>query len=63
MSAQTSMLHARVEDQLKTQASDALAGVVVTLFATLFAKLTQLIVPQSVYPLGMGKQWSGSLLL
>ena len=31
MPAQTSMLHVRVDDQLKAQASDALAGVGLTL--------------------------------
>ncbi len=31
MPAQTSMLHVRVDDQLKSQASDALAGVGLTL--------------------------------
>ena len=31
MSVQTSMLHVRVDDQLKAQASDALAGVGLTL--------------------------------
>lgn len=31
MSAQTSMLHVRVDDQLKTQAAEALAGVGLTL--------------------------------
>ncbi|MFZ3581870.1 type II toxin-antitoxin system RelB/DinJ family antitoxin [Loktanella sp. DJP18] len=31
MPAQTSMLHVRVDDQLKTQASDVLAGVGLTL--------------------------------
>ncbi|MFG6660983.1 type II toxin-antitoxin system RelB/DinJ family antitoxin [Sulfitobacter sp. 915] len=41
MPAQTSMLHVRVDDQIKAQASDALAGVGLTLFDAVRILLTR----------------------
>ena len=43
MTAQTSMLHVRVDDQLKTQASDALAGIGLTLSDAVRILLTRVV--------------------
>jgi len=52
MPAQTSMLHVRVDDQLKAQASDALAGVDLTLSDAVCILLTR-VVTEGGLPVGL----------
>ena len=52
MPAQTSMLHVRVDDQLKAQASDALAGVGLTLSDAVRILLTR-VAAEGGLPIGL----------